>query len=178
MIGLLPISLGLMSVAGAIGAIDALYFHLQKYALFARAASKREHLVHTLRGVLLPLALWLGYASPRTTATLMVFGLVELADFALVVWDVSIEHASRRELGALSRGEYLVHVVATTLHSGAIALALASWPAEAWLLEPFAETTPQPWVAMLARLATFGAIAIALLHVALMHPRVSARARA
>lgn len=59
MLDLLPVSLGLLSVAGAIDA------PLRKYTLFARSAFKRDHLVHTFRAVLLLLlTLWLGDVSP------------------------------------------------------------------------------------------------------------------
>jgi hypothetical protein len=161
-IGLLPLSLALLASAGLIGAVDGVYFHLWKYKLYARRASRLEHVIHSLRAVLLPLTLWFGYVAPREPAMFVVFGLVELCDFGLVVWDVSIENASRRDLGGLSTAEYLVHVVATTLHSGSIALAMASWLV----------ATPTPeWVPQLARFAIPGTLLLLGVHLALLHPR-------
>jgi hypothetical protein len=170
MIELLPIAFALLGVAGIIGALDGFYFHLWSLRLFARQGSKLEHAVHTMRALLLPLTLWFGFAADRTTASLLVFGAVELADLAMVIWDVSIEHASRRDLGGLSRAEYLVHVVATTIHSGAIALAFASWPAAAWRFQATNVRSPD-WLTGAATAATFGAVFVAVLHVVLMHPR-------
>jgi hypothetical protein len=160
--GLLGSSLVLLAVAGLIGAVDGVYFHLWKYRLYARTASRLEHLLHSGRALLLPLTLWFGYVAPRTFGALVVFGVVELCDFGLVVWDVSIENDSRRDLGGLSSAEYLVHVVATTLHSGAIALAFASWLV--------ASPTPD-WVATVAQLAIPGTLLVLGAHLVLLHRR-------
>ena len=85
MLDLLPVSLGLLSVAGA---IDAL---LRKYTLFARSASKRDHLVHTFRAVLLLLTLWLGDVSPGRQRPCSTSGWWSTAWF-----DGAVEHQRSR----------------------------------------------------------------------------------
>ena len=170
MIELLPVSLALLFVALVLGSLDALYFHLWKFRLYALHSSKQEHALHSVRAVLLPFTLWLGFVPGRSTISLVAFGLVELADFGIVIWDVAIEHHSRSALGGLPRSEYLVHIVATTLHSGAIALAFVSWPLAAWMGTAFPIPHPANAVRWAATALAAGATLIGLLHIALLHP--------
>ena len=155
--GLLVASLALWGAALTIGAADGLYFHLWKFRLYARPASKVEHLTHTLRACLLGPMLWLGFVAPHLGAFIALVAL----DSAVVLTDVSLENHSRRELGGIPTAEYLVHVAATALHSGAVALAIAFW----W-------TAGAVEVPALLRDAALGLIAttvpVALLHVALV----------
>ena len=115
-----------------LAAIDGLYIHLWKLRLHQRPEARREHALHTARAVLFaPLALLL-FAIPSAGPLLWAGVAVAVADTAVELWDVFVESDSRRALGGLSRGEYVLHVVLTILRSSAIVLSLAARPAEAW----------------------------------------------
>jgi hypothetical protein len=72
------------------------------------------------------------YVAPTAGALLWLGVAFIAADAALALIDVLSERDSRASLGGLSSFEYAIHVIATTAHSGSIALVLASRPAEAW----------------------------------------------
>jgi hypothetical protein len=123
MIDLLIASLGLWAGALTIGAADGLYFHLWKFRLYARPASQLEHVTHTIRACLLGPMLWFAFVSANLWALIALVAL----DSAVVLGDVSMENESRRALGGIPTAEYLVHVMATALHSAAVALAIGFW---------------------------------------------------
>jgi hypothetical protein len=151
--------ISLIAWAGAlgVGALDGLYFHLWKFRLYARPQSRSEHLTHTVRACLLGPILWLAFVTPRLDALVALVAL----DTAVVLTDVWLENASRRDVGGIPRAEYLVHVAANTLHTGAMTLAMASW----WL-------SPHAHVPDLLRGIAEGLAActvpVAVLHVALL----------
>jgi hypothetical protein len=154
---LLWISLSAWAAALAVGALDGLYFHLWKFRLHARRQSRSEHVMHTVRACLLGPILWLAFVAPRLD---LLVALVAI-DTAVVIADVWLETASRRDLGGIPRAEYVVHVVANTLHTGAMTLAMATW----WL-SPAAEV-PHLLRGMAEALAAC-TVPVAVLHVALM----------
>src|SRR5687767_8686221 len=160
-------------VALALGAVDGLYFHLWKLRLHARPASRREHVAHTLRALLLPPTLALALVVDRSPAALYAFLLVETLDLAVVVWDVWMEPESRRDLGGLSRGGYLIHAVAGIFHTAAVVVLALSWPLDAWQgAGPVSSSDPR--AAALGALLVVAAVPLAALHVALLHPRLAA----
>ena len=79
---------------------------------------------------------------------------------------------SRRELGGIPRAEYVIHVVATGFHMAACALALASRPLAAWSGETITDALPQ-FVVTMGMLAVPAAVAMAIAHVALLHPKIA-----
>jgi hypothetical protein len=111
----------LLHVLLAVGTADALYLHLWRFRLFARPESRLEHAVHTIRALLVPVTVWLFYVSPALplAAAAAIVGLDQIA----MLVDVWIEPSSRKSLGGLPRSEYLIHVVAITVHVAALALA-------------------------------------------------------
>lgn len=167
------LSLFLLVVFALLSAIDGLYFHLWKYRLHARAESRREHLLHTLRSLLFPAIVLALYAQPSAGIILWIgVGLVVL-DAGVEFWDVWIERDSRVAWGGLSSAEYLLHVLLTILRTASLALNLAARPIEAWYW-----STPGLVASTNAGLAEFvtrsilpGAIGVALLHLWLLRPR-------
>ena len=149
-----------------LGTVDGLFFHLWRYRLYARPASEREHLYHTIAAVtfaaMLPaLFLW------ETGGLLLWTGVLLIgADLIVSLVDMLAENDSRADLGGLSRGEYVLHMVIMTAKGSAISLALAARPDAAWAFDA-------PWILRpLPAFATFvgwqalpGAIAIGALHV-------------
>ena len=131
---LLTISIVLWALTFAVGAVDGIYYHLFKLRLHARAESRREHLAHTARAVLLPVTLWVAFLAPlpsSPTSRLYVIGALVGADWLVAAWDVYLEKNSRRDRGGLPHLEYFVHVAVTALHSAAEAFVVAGWIAVA-----------------------------------------------
>ncbi len=163
---LLWLSLSAWAAALGVGALDGLYFHLWKFRLYARPQSRTEHLTHTVRACLLGPILWLAFVAPRLD---LLVALVAV-DTAVVLADVWLETESRRDLGGIPRSEYVVHVLANTLHTGAMTLAMAVW----WV-------SPSAQVSTLLRGIAEALVActvpVALLHVVLIFWNPPARVR-
>ena len=60
---------------------------------------------------------------------------VVLLDVVVLVIDLIAEEDSRKNLGGLPHNEYIVHVIANTLHYVAIALILVAKPLSSWELD-------------------------------------------
>lgn len=150
----------------ALAAIDGIYLHLVRYRLHARPETRREHALHTARAMLFgPIALVL-FALPSAGALLWLGVGLAAADTVVELWDVFVEPDSRRELGGLSRGEYVLHVALTILRTAAIALALAARPAEAWAWDaPSMLTGLSSLGATIAANLVPGALVMAAVHV-------------
>lgn len=131
---LLLVSLVPLFGAFGLGAIDGLYFHLQRYRLFAHPETRYEHALHTVRAWLVLPPLTLLYLADSTGGFLWFAALCIAADQVALALDLHAETSSRRHVGGLSPAEYQIHVVANGLHGVALALALASRPADAWSL--------------------------------------------
>lgn len=146
--------------------VDGLYFHLWRDRLYTRAASRREHLLHTVRMALfLPLLpslfLW------QTAGALLWAGIFLLVlDHGLELWDMFTEKDSRADLGGLSTSEYVLHMSSSTTRGAALALGLAARPAEAWSLTAPWSLGPLPaFASFVAWQSVPGSVAAAVLHV-------------
>jgi hypothetical protein len=124
----------LLVLFAVVGGIDGVYYHGMKFKLYEKAASRREHWLHTGRAVLFPPAVIILFAQAPGGALLWAGVALLAADFVLMVWDTWEEKASRSVWGGLPRGEYLIHLLATGLHFAALALALGNLPVTAWAL--------------------------------------------
>lgn len=147
---------------------DGLYYHLWKFRLQEREDSKFEHITHTLRAVLfIPttiLIYWVGMKGLLLWAAILVLAL----DLITEIVDVLSERASRAQLGGLPSGEYLVHIMLTTLRVTALVLAFAALPPEAWSLNSLAAITPPDFAKLIAMQALPGAVLVAGLHIYLI----------
>jgi hypothetical protein len=133
---LLLVSLVPLLGAFGLGAIDGLYFHLQRYRLFAHAESRYEHWLHSVRAILLLPPLTLLYLADSTGWYLWAAAACIAADQVALVLDLRAEATSRRAFGGLSAAEYQIHVAANGLHAVALTLAIVSRPVSAWSLTP------------------------------------------
>lgn len=118
-----------------VAAIDGSYYHLQKNRLYQWQESLFEHLLHTVRAILMMPTLWFLYISPARGLWLYLALSLVIIDLIVMVADTLIEYRSRAHLGGLSRGEYTIHLIANSLHMIAIVLAFASFPLTAWQLD-------------------------------------------
>lgn len=147
--------------------VDGLYLHLWRYRLHARAESQREHWLHTARAVLFPPILAALFLAPPRGAVLWLGLALVALDQGVELLDTFSERDSRAALGGLGSFEYSLHGVLTTLRAGALALALAAVPPEAW--SPWAPGVPgheHPAIVRAAvELLLPGAIVAAVVHV-------------
>jgi len=110
----------LLVLAGTIGAVDVLYFHLWRFRLYANPDGVLEEATHLVRHVVF-LTL-LGALSAGYGPAWLVLGLfaVDLVNSAV---DVLVERRARARLGGLPSTEALVHNLSTFV----IGLALGAY---------------------------------------------------
>jgi len=106
----LPVLIAIFIIA-PIGAIDAMYFHSIKYKLYANPASRMEQVTHIVRAFMLGVAVLFLVTYEPNGAWFWALGAVFVFDFINNVIDVSLEYASRENLGGLQREEYIVHII-------------------------------------------------------------------
>lgn len=158
-----------------LGAVDLFYFHIWKYKLHTRPESRYEHKLHMAFAFLMvPVAFFLYYQNFAGIALWAgVFFVVAALSTELL--DVVSENDSRATIGGLSTAEYALHVVLTILKVAAFAFLFASKPAAAWDLSSPLVSGSYGWMGELISLKVMiGSGAVAILHLALLHPRVAA----
>jgi hypothetical protein len=112
--------------------IDGFYLHLWKYRLHERNESLYEHKTHTIRAILFAPILYLLYAI-NTAGPLLIAAMVIVSiDFLVEIADVLSERDSRSWQGGLTKWEYLLHVMLTSVRVSSQVLILAAKPSEAW----------------------------------------------
>lgn len=117
----MDIALLVLLVAGPIGAIDVVYFHLWKFRLFERPESVKEEITHLIRGIVAPTTtgiLLLGYPRGLWFWTVAAtFAIDSLNSFL----DVIFEPGSRSPRG-VPPSELAIHFVGTSMMGAAWAL--------------------------------------------------------
>jgi hypothetical protein len=119
----------LLLLAGHLGFVDVLYFHIHRCRLAERPECQREVLWHTLRHAIYG-AQFLIVANLRFHGGALL-GLAALyaADVFVALADVLEEKASRRPQDGLPSGEYLMHIVLSLLIGAyLLSVGLAVWP--------------------------------------------------
>ena len=113
----------LLTMFSVLAFVDGVLVHLVRHRLHTRPESRTEHLLHTARAIAFVPALMTVFADAQ--GALLVTGImVLLVDEGLAMADAIVERRSRRALGGLATGEYLLHLGLTGTHWAAIALAL------------------------------------------------------
>ncbi len=114
----------LLFAIGVLGAADILFFHTLTQRLHGHRPARAELVTHFLRGPTYAL-LFLGVPNFEFHGAWF-WGLAALLafDLAISVADFWLEPESRRALGGLPRGEYLLHVLIAMCFG---ALLMASW---------------------------------------------------
>lgn len=166
----------LLDLSATIALVDGAYLHLYRYRLYARAASRTEHVTHTARAVVFAPMIYLLFGRCFAGAVLWATLAIVLVDFAIQSWDVLVEGASRASLGGLSSLEYWIHVATITTHVAAVTLVLAARPPGAWSLSaPAVLPVAWPAIAHWSAIALIpGAAGLAVLHLWLLLPRYRA----
>jgi hypothetical protein len=120
----------LLLLIALLGAFDVFFFHRHRCHLSKRAESRTEAWIHVARGVVYALQL---IAVPNLRfegRAYALFVALFVADVAIAVADILVEPASRRELGGLPAGEYLMHIVLSVLVGAmlhALIVATSGW---------------------------------------------------
>ena len=109
---------------GLLGATDIYLYHSISHGIRGHADSRTELLVHSFRGpvyaflfLTIPFFDFVGFAFWLVIAVLAVDVLISLVDFA-------IEECSRRNLGGLPTGEYILHILLAMVFG---ALVMSFW---------------------------------------------------
>jgi len=101
----------LLFLLGCLGAADIALFHSVAHGIRSHAESVGELVTHSLRG---PTYAFLFLVIPNFTLHgWFAWGLlaVFVVDVAISIWDFSLEQKSRRFLGGLPGGEYVLHML-------------------------------------------------------------------
>ncbi len=157
-----------MVIFTTIAATDGLYYHLYKYRLHERPASRLEHQLHTANVVLfMPQVFLLFWMQPRGLWLWLALAAF-IASLVVEFFDVLCEPESRRDLGGLTGLEYLLHFMMAGLRFGALVPLFVSTPNADWLLSATG-VGPRPlWFLLVGAYIGVPSIGIAALHVALL----------
>jgi hypothetical protein len=111
-----------------LGVFDGLYFHMLRFKLHARAESRTEHLIHTVRAfVFVPIAI-LFFAYDTKGPALLAGLFIVVADLGLEIVDILIEKKSRETIGGISSAESAIHVFASSFRMAALAFVMSEKP--------------------------------------------------
>jgi hypothetical protein len=154
---------------GLIGTADIFYYHFYRFQLHERSECFREHLLHTVNVLLMPLVVAGLYVCRTGGLVLWLATAAALFQVIILLSDVLEEQASRAPFGGLPRPEYFIHIVVCMMHAASLALILGERPSAAWslrapaLLEHFA---PDGWSWAAMILGAF-AVPLGTVHIAL-----------
>ncbi len=162
----LPIVAALLVVFALVASTDGLYFHLYRYRLHRRPASRVEHRLHTAAALLFPLLTYLLICRRSQGGWLWLALLLFLATVLLEFADVFSEKQSRADLGGLFPTEYAMHFLMSGLRFGSsVPLFLAD--TAAYRLSATALSARPPWFAALGWTILLPGVVVGILHVAL-----------
>jgi hypothetical protein len=105
-----PISMLVLVVFGSVGAFDEFYYHNHKLKLFSRAQSYRENITHVARVFVYTFLFW-GVANyDFHGSSIYIMYAILFCDIVVAFWDILEEPTSRKDIGGLPTGEYLLHM--------------------------------------------------------------------
>jgi len=114
----------LLFLLGCLGAADIMIFHSVAHGIRSHPNSARELVTHSLRG---PTYAALFVLIPNFSMQgLVAWGLLALFifDVGISIWDFFLEQNSRRLLGGLPSGEYVLHMLMAMVFGGLVASVL------------------------------------------------------
>jgi hypothetical protein len=157
-----------------VGAVDLFYFHIWKYKLHTRPASRYEHKLHMAFSFLLVPVVFLLYYQDLGGYGLWAGVFFVAAALATEMLDVFSEGDSRADIGGLTTAEYALHVAATILKVASFAFMFAAKPAAAWAPSSPILLGSYGFVGeMVAMKVMAGGFLIGILHLALLNRRVA-----
>ena len=138
---------------GCLGAADIALFHSLAHGIRSHPDSAAELVTHSLRGPTYA-ALFL-FIPNFEMHGLFAWGLLALFvfDVGISIWDFSLEQASRRFLGGLPSGEYVLHMLMAMAFGALVATFLGG--ASLWFEAPTRLIYAPPAVPITLRCALF-----------------------
>lgn len=115
-----------LALFALLGFFDGFYLHIWKYKLYTYPESKFEHITHTLRALLFPLILILLFKNEGNQLFYIIGLMLVGIDMVILLVDAYSEKDSRAFMGGLPRWEYIIHLVANSLHFASIILFIAT----------------------------------------------------
>src|SRR4051812_34950713 len=95
---------------GILGGVDILLFHSIAHGIRSHPDSKNELFAHSLRGPIYgTLFILIPNFELGGSYVWLLFAILVL-DVAVSIWDFSVEAASRKIIGGLPTGEYILHI--------------------------------------------------------------------
>ncbi len=150
----------LLLILGVLGAADIALYHSISHGIRSHADSRHELVVHSLRGpTYFALFLLVPNVAMRGAWFWALIGLF-VVDLGISIWDFLIEKKSRRQLGGLPSGEYVLHIVMAMVFGALVAS--VSFGAGHWAAEPTRLALEPVAVPALLRYA-LGAMALGVL---------------
>ncbi len=118
----------LLLIIGLLGGFDVFFFHRHRCHLCERCESRTEAWIHVARGIVYVLQLSCVPNLAFHGRYYALFVALFVADAAIAITDILVEPASRKSLGGLPPGEYLMHIV-LSLFVGAFlhGLLISTW---------------------------------------------------
>ncbi len=169
----------LMSIAGPIGAVDVVYFHLWKFRLYSRPGARAETVTHLLRGITFVFGAYFVATYRAAGAWFWLVGGLFAFDFVNNVVDAALESRSRAGFGGLPRAEYIVHLIGSTF-AGAIATSffVTSWENQSAPTELSSNRGVFPdWLVLNGQMLAAGAALLTLLELCLFLHSLTATRR-
>ena len=124
----------ILFLLGCLGATDIALFHSVAHGIRSHADSVGELVTHSLRGPTYA-ALFL-FIPNFLMHGLFAWGLMALFvfDVGISIWDFSVEQGSRRFLGGLPSGEYVLHMLMAIIFGALVATFI--YGANSWFTAP------------------------------------------
>lgn len=166
----------LLTAFALLGMYDGFYLHIFKYKLYNHNESKKEHMAHTIRGVLFPAILYCSYMASGEIWFIVGLALLGI-DIIVTLVDAYMEGDSRKFMGGLPRQEYIIHLLVNGFHFAAIAvliIARINLNGDGFVLtDDITFAKSYPILMWLVKNLIPGAILIAALHVFVAIPRTA-----
>jgi len=110
----------LLLLLGILGATDIALFHTISHGIRHHADSRTELIIHSLRGPTYAILFLLVPNVALHGAWFWLLMFVFVFDLVISIWDFAIEKESRKVLGGLPSGEYVLHVILAMIFGGLV----------------------------------------------------------
>ncbi|WP_225411582.1 hypothetical protein [Stigmatella hybrida] len=124
----------LFMIAGAFGGFDVLYYHIYTHRLYRQPSAIWENVTHFTRALLFAVFFTLIVHVKAAGAWWWLYPAIIAVEFVNTMLDTVLEPSSRKSLGGLPTGEYILHVFLSLITGAALACML--WDSHGLLSEP------------------------------------------